>query len=154
MVRYAKDYADFTPTLSQTKEELVDLVYKPVRTFLDNCDYTTAIDIADNALIEGLLLDDLVGVLYHAILDDSLAGPVNAVAPEPVNVTVSPAATGNSVVLKPASNTPLSALFIARLAAEAGGAKAFNVFLGLGIGALLLNVAALRVVRRYREQYE
>jgi acyl-CoA reductase-like NAD-dependent aldehyde dehydrogenase len=29
-------------------------------------------------------------------------------------------ATGNSVVLKPASNTPLSALFIARLAAEAG----------------------------------
>jgi acyl-CoA reductase-like NAD-dependent aldehyde dehydrogenase len=29
-------------------------------------------------------------------------------------------ATGNSVVLKPASSTPLSALFIARLAAEAG----------------------------------
>ncbi|MCW8846345.1 MAG: aldehyde dehydrogenase [Gammaproteobacteria bacterium] len=29
-------------------------------------------------------------------------------------------ATGNSVVLKPASNTPLSALFIARLATEAG----------------------------------
>jgi acyl-CoA reductase-like NAD-dependent aldehyde dehydrogenase len=29
-------------------------------------------------------------------------------------------ATGNSVVLKPATNTPLSALFIARLAAEAG----------------------------------
>jgi acyl-CoA reductase-like NAD-dependent aldehyde dehydrogenase len=29
-------------------------------------------------------------------------------------------ATGNSVILKPASNTPLSALFIARLAAEAG----------------------------------
>jgi len=29
-------------------------------------------------------------------------------------------ATGNSVILKPASNTPLSALFLARLAAEAG----------------------------------
>ena len=29
-------------------------------------------------------------------------------------------ATGNSVILKPATNTPLSALFIARLAAEAG----------------------------------
>jgi len=29
-------------------------------------------------------------------------------------------ATGNSVILKPASNTPLSALFIARLASEAG----------------------------------
>jgi adenylylsulfate reductase subunit A len=36
MVRYAKDFADFKPTLAQSKEELVDLVYKPVRTFLDN----------------------------------------------------------------------------------------------------------------------
>jgi adenylylsulfate reductase subunit A len=30
MVRYATDFADFTPTLKQSKEELVDLVYKPV----------------------------------------------------------------------------------------------------------------------------
>jgi adenylylsulfate reductase subunit A len=36
MVRYAKDFADFKPTLARAKEELVDLVYKPVRTFLDN----------------------------------------------------------------------------------------------------------------------
>jgi adenylylsulfate reductase subunit A len=48
MVRYAKDFADFKPTLAQTKEELVDLVYKPVRTFLDHKDYTTAIDINPN----------------------------------------------------------------------------------------------------------
>jgi adenylylsulfate reductase subunit A len=41
MVRYAKDFADFTPTLKQSKEELVDLVYKPVRTFLDNYEYST-----------------------------------------------------------------------------------------------------------------
>jgi adenylylsulfate reductase subunit A len=40
MVRYATDFADFTPTLKQSNEELVDLVYKPVRTFLDHCDYT------------------------------------------------------------------------------------------------------------------
>ena len=45
MARFVRDNADFTPTLSQSKEELVDLIYKPVRTFLDNCDYTTAIDI-------------------------------------------------------------------------------------------------------------
>jgi adenylylsulfate reductase subunit A len=32
----------------QTKEELVDLVYKPVRNYLDNCDYTTAVDINPN----------------------------------------------------------------------------------------------------------
>jgi adenylylsulfate reductase subunit A len=48
MVRYATDFADFTPTLKQSKEELVDLVYKPVRTYLDNCDYTTAMDINPN----------------------------------------------------------------------------------------------------------
>jgi len=45
MVRYARDHADFAPALSQTKEELVDIIYKPVRLFLDNCEYTTATDI-------------------------------------------------------------------------------------------------------------
>jgi adenylylsulfate reductase, subunit A len=50
MVRYAKDFADFTPTIKQSKEELVDLVYKPVRTYLDNKDYTTAADINPNYL--------------------------------------------------------------------------------------------------------
>ena len=33
-----------------SQEELVDLVYKPVRTYLDHCDYTTAIDINPNYL--------------------------------------------------------------------------------------------------------
>ncbi len=45
MARFVRDNADFVPTLKQTKEELVDLVYKPVRTFLDNCEYTTAVNI-------------------------------------------------------------------------------------------------------------
>jgi adenylylsulfate reductase subunit A len=45
MVKYVRDHADFKPTLSQSKEELVDLVYKPVRLFLENKDYTTALDI-------------------------------------------------------------------------------------------------------------
>ena len=48
MVRFVRDNADFTPTLSQTKEELVDMVYKPVRTYLDHCEYTTAVDINPN----------------------------------------------------------------------------------------------------------
>ena len=47
MVRYAKDHADFHPT-SPEPEELVDMVYKPVRTYLDHCDYTTADDINPN----------------------------------------------------------------------------------------------------------
>ncbi|UCH91504.1 MAG: adenylyl-sulfate reductase subunit alpha, partial [Nitrospirota bacterium] len=50
MARFVRDNADFTPTLSQSNEELVDLIYKPVRLFLDNCDYTTAIDINPNYL--------------------------------------------------------------------------------------------------------
>ncbi|MDA3831826.1 MAG: adenylyl-sulfate reductase subunit alpha [Spirochaetales bacterium] len=48
MVRFVRDNADFTPTLSQTKEELVDMVYKPVRTYLDHCEYTTAVNINPN----------------------------------------------------------------------------------------------------------
>jgi len=45
MCRFVRDNADFTPTLSQSKEELVDLIYKPVRLYLDNVAYTTAEDI-------------------------------------------------------------------------------------------------------------
>ncbi len=48
MVRYAKDHADFSPAISQSAEELVDLVYKPVRTYLEHCEYTTADDINPN----------------------------------------------------------------------------------------------------------
>jgi adenylylsulfate reductase subunit A len=50
MARFVRDNADFTPTLSQSNEELVDLIYKPVRTFLEHCDYTTAININPNYL--------------------------------------------------------------------------------------------------------
>jgi len=45
MAKFAKDHADFSPAISQSKEELVDLIYKPVRTYLDNYEYTTAEDI-------------------------------------------------------------------------------------------------------------
>jgi adenylylsulfate reductase subunit A len=48
MARFVRDNADFVPALKQSKEELVDMVYKPVRTFLDNCEYTTAININPN----------------------------------------------------------------------------------------------------------
>ncbi len=41
MARLVRDNADFTPTLAQSTQELVDLVYKPVRIYLDNCGLTT-----------------------------------------------------------------------------------------------------------------
>jgi len=50
MVRYAKDFKDYKPALKQSKAELVDIVYKPVRTFLAHCNYTTAVNINPNYL--------------------------------------------------------------------------------------------------------
>jgi adenylylsulfate reductase subunit A len=50
MVKFLRDNADFAPALKESNQELVDLVYKPVRTYLDNCEYTTADDINPNYL--------------------------------------------------------------------------------------------------------
>ncbi|MBI5844916.1 MAG: adenylyl-sulfate reductase subunit alpha [Deltaproteobacteria bacterium] len=47
-VRYAFDHADFKPELALTKEEIVDLVYKPVKLYNQFCGYTTAQDINPN----------------------------------------------------------------------------------------------------------
>jgi adenylylsulfate reductase, subunit A len=48
MVRYAKDNADLKPELPLSKDQIVDLVYKPVRTYLQFAAYTTADDINPN----------------------------------------------------------------------------------------------------------
>jgi adenylylsulfate reductase subunit A len=48
MAQYIRDHADFQPAISQSTQELVDMVYKPVRTYLDNVKYTTAEDINPN----------------------------------------------------------------------------------------------------------
>jgi adenylylsulfate reductase subunit A len=48
MARFVRDNADFTPTLSRSTQELVDIVYGPVRTYLDNSELTTAVDINPN----------------------------------------------------------------------------------------------------------
>ncbi len=50
MVQYFRDHKNFTPSLSQSKQELVDMVYKPVRLFQDHYQYTTAMDINPNYL--------------------------------------------------------------------------------------------------------
>ena len=47
MVQYITDNP-FKPELAETTEELVDLVWKPVRVYLDNCDLTTAENINPN----------------------------------------------------------------------------------------------------------
>ncbi|GAB6093940.1 adenylyl-sulfate reductase subunit alpha [Desulfatiferula olefinivorans] len=48
MVKYIRDNADFKPELAESKEELVNLVWKPVQVYLDHCNYTTAVDLNPN----------------------------------------------------------------------------------------------------------
>jgi adenylylsulfate reductase subunit A len=48
MTRFVRDNADFKPSFKQSTEELVDMVYKPVRLFLEHSGYTTAADINPN----------------------------------------------------------------------------------------------------------
>ncbi len=45
MVQYCLDNPDIKPEPARTTEELVEEIYRPVRTFLEHKDYTTAIDI-------------------------------------------------------------------------------------------------------------
>jgi len=50
LCKYIRDNADLAPALKESTQELVDECYKPVRLFLDNCKYTTAVDINPNYL--------------------------------------------------------------------------------------------------------
>ncbi|MDJ0958306.1 MAG: adenylyl-sulfate reductase subunit alpha [Arenicellales bacterium] len=45
MVKFALDHRDWKPEPEKTAEELVEEIYRPVRTFLEHKDYTTAIDV-------------------------------------------------------------------------------------------------------------
>jgi adenylylsulfate reductase subunit A len=45
MVKFALDNKDWKPEMARTRDELVEEIYRPVRTFLQHKDYTTAIDI-------------------------------------------------------------------------------------------------------------
>ena len=48
MAQYFRDHADFQPAIQPSVQELVDMIYKPVRTYLDNVEYTSAEDINPN----------------------------------------------------------------------------------------------------------
>jgi len=45
MIQYLKKEGDKCTGFAETDQELVDMIYKPVRNYLDNCDYTTAQDV-------------------------------------------------------------------------------------------------------------
>lgn len=69
MVKYCLDNPDFAPQLSRTTEELVEEIYRPVRTFIEHKDYTTAIDINPHYITPKMLQFRL-----QKIMDEYVAG--------------------------------------------------------------------------------
>ena len=68
MVQYCLDNPDITPESARTREELVAEIYRPVHTFQEHKDYTTAIDINPHYITPKMLqmrlqkiMDEYVG---------------------------------------------------------------------------------------------
>src|SRR3569832_2337425 len=69
MVKYCIDNKDLKPELDTSVEQLVEDIYKPVRTFLEHKDYTTAIDVNPNYITPKMLQFRL-----QKIMDEYVAG--------------------------------------------------------------------------------
>ena len=69
MVKYCLDNKDWKPELERSAQELAEEIYKPVRTFLEHKDYTTAIDINPNYITPKMLQFRL-----QKIMDEYVAG--------------------------------------------------------------------------------
>ncbi|MHB1091991.1 adenylyl-sulfate reductase subunit alpha [Thiobacillus sp.] len=69
MVKYCIDNKDWKPELDTSVEQLVEDVYKPVRTFLEHKDYTTAIDVNPN-----YITPKMAQFRLQKIMDEYVAG--------------------------------------------------------------------------------
>jgi len=69
MIRYALDNKNWKPELDTPVNELVEEIYKPVRTYLEHKDYTTAIDINPHYITPKMLQFRL-----QKIMDEYCAG--------------------------------------------------------------------------------
>jgi adenylylsulfate reductase subunit A len=69
LVQYCMDNPDFKPELSRSTDELVEEIYRPVRTFLEHKDYTTAIDINPHYITPKMLQFRL-----QKMMDEYVAG--------------------------------------------------------------------------------
>ena len=69
MVKYALDNKDWKPEMARSTRELVDEIYRPVRTFIEHKDYTTAIDINPHYITPKMLQFRL-----QKIMDEYVAG--------------------------------------------------------------------------------
>ncbi len=69
MVKFALDNKDWKPELDTPVSELVEEIYRPVRTYLQHKDYTTAIDVNPNYITPKMLQFRL-----QKIMDEYVAG--------------------------------------------------------------------------------
>jgi len=69
MVKFALDHKDWKPEMARTTTELVEEIYRPVKTFLTHKDYTTAIDINPHYITPKMLQFRL-----QKIMDEYVAG--------------------------------------------------------------------------------
>lgn len=69
MVRFALDNKDWKPESARTTAELVEEIYRPVKTFLEHKDYTTAIDINPHYITPKMLQFRL-----QKMMDEYVAG--------------------------------------------------------------------------------
>ncbi|MEW6512998.1 MAG: adenylyl-sulfate reductase subunit alpha [Pseudomonadota bacterium] len=69
MVKYCLDNADFKPEFDETAEQIAETIWRPVNTFLQFKDYTTAIDVNPNYITPKMLQFRL-----QKIMDEYVAG--------------------------------------------------------------------------------
>jgi adenylylsulfate reductase subunit A len=69
MVKFALDNKDWKPEPSRSTQDLIDEIYRPVRTFLEHKDYTTAIDVNPHYITPRMLQFRL-----QKIMDEYCAG--------------------------------------------------------------------------------
>jgi adenylylsulfate reductase subunit A len=69
MVKFVMDNKDWKPEMARTVQELVEEIYRPVKTYLEHKDYTTAIDINPHYVTPKMLQFRL-----QKIMDEYCAG--------------------------------------------------------------------------------
>jgi adenylylsulfate reductase subunit A len=69
MVRFALDNRGWTPEMSQTRDELVEQISRPAKTFLEHSGYTTAIDVNPH-----YITPRMVQLRLQKIMDEYVAG--------------------------------------------------------------------------------
>ncbi len=69
MIQYSLDNKDWKPEMSRTVDELVEEIYRPVKTYLEHKDYTTAIDVNPHYITPKMLQFRL-----QKIMDEYVAG--------------------------------------------------------------------------------